>query len=311
MKFFKPVSIGQIAAQIGAKLVGGAPDWLVTGINVIHKVEKGDIMFVDVKKYFQKAFKSNASFIIINDENVECPEGKVLLIHPNPFEAYNQLVIGERPFVPLTTTISPLAKIHKTAIIEPNVVIGPNVVVGKGSYIQANVVLHDCVIIGKNVQIGAGSIIGTDAFFFQKKEGKYSKWRSGGRVLIEDNCDIGTGCTINLGVSGDTIIGEGSKLDAQCHIGHGVVLGKNCLLAAQVGIAGKTILGDNVILYGQVGVAQALTIGSNAVVLAKSGVSKSLEGDKTYFGAPAQEIRDAYREMATLRILAKKDKSED
>ena len=96
----------------------------------------------------------------------------------------------------------------------------------------------------------------------------------------------------------DTVIGEGSKLDCQIHIGHGAVIGKNCLFAAQVGIGGKTIVEDNVVLYGQVGIAQALHIGKGAVILAKSGVSKSLEGGKTYFGIPADEVRDKYKELA-------------
>ncbi|HHS96168.1 MAG TPA: UDP-3-O-(3-hydroxymyristoyl)glucosamine N-acyltransferase, partial [Phaeodactylibacter sp.] len=144
---------------------------------------------------------------------------------------------------------------------------------------------------------------GTDAFYFKSNPDGYTKWRSGGRVIIEDRVDIGAGCTINKGVSGDTIIGEGSKLDGQVHIGHGVVVGKNCLFAAQVGIGGKTTIGDGVILYGQVGVIQNIHIGDKAIVLAKAGVSKSLEGGKTYFGAPAEEARKYYRMLAALRML--------
>ena len=125
-------------------------------------------------------------------------------------------------------------------------------------------------------------------------------------MIIEDRVDIGAACTISKGVSGDTIIGEGSKLDCQVHIGHGVIVGKNCLFAAQVGIGGKTVIEDNVTLYGQVGVAQSIRIGAKAIVLAKSGVSKTLEGGKTYFGAPAIEARQYYREMAAVRMLAKK-----
>jgi UDP-3-O-[3-hydroxymyristoyl] glucosamine N-acyltransferase len=159
-------------------------------------------------------------------------------------------------------------------------------------------------IIGENVVVGPGALIGPDAFYFKKMpDGEMVKWRSGGRVILEDHVDIGAGCTISKGVSGDTIIGRGSKLDCQVHIGHGVVVGKNCLFAAQVGIGGKTVIGDQVVLYGQVGVAQAIEIGSGAVVLAKSGVSKSLEGGKTYFGIPADEVREKYRELASLRLL--------
>jgi len=122
-------------------------------------------------------------------------------------------------------------------------------------------------------------------------------------VIIENQVDIGAGCTIAKGVSGDTIIGEGSKLDCQIHIGHGAVIGKNCLFAGQVGIGGKTVIEDNVVLYGQVGVAQAIRIGKGALVSAKAGVSKDLEGGKAYFGVPADEARTKYRELAALRQL--------
>lgn len=315
MDFKQPIPITEIAQQIGAEIVTvneNALQWSAVGINEIHKVRVGDITFVDVAKYFSKSLQSAATFIILN-EKVACPDGKVLLVHANPFAAYDSLVRAHRPFMPLQVQVSPQAVIHKTAIIEANVVIGHDVEIGENCYIQANVVIHDRTRIGKNVVIGAGAIIGTDAFYFKKQQSDvpnqaffYEKWRSGGRVIIEDNADIGAGCTINLGVSGDTIIGEGSKLDCQCHIGHGVVIGKNCLLAAQVGIGGKTIIEDNVILYGQVGVGQALRIGEGAIVLGKSGVTKSLAGNKIYFGYPAQETRAAYRELAILRQMANK-----
>lgn len=317
MDFKQPIPIAQIAQQIGAEIIAeneNALHWSAVGINEIHKVRTGDITFVDVAKYFDKSLQSAATFIILN-EKIPCPVGKVLLFHPNPFAAYDALIRAHRPFEALRTAISPRARIHETAIIEPNVVIGNEVEIGENCYIQANAILHDRTYLGRNVVIGAGAIIGTDAFYFKKQKSLdpnapffYEKWRSGGRVIIEDNADIGAGCTVNLGVSGDTIIGSGSKLDCQCHIGHGVVIGKNCLLAAQVGIGGKTIIEDNVILYGQVGVGQALHIGAGAIVLGKSGVTKSLEGGKTYFGYPAQETRTAYRELATLRQLSQHKK---
>src|SRR5690606_30029363 len=151
---------------------------------------------------------------------------------------------------------------------------------------QAGAYIGNDTVIGDRVNIQAGALLGTDAFYFKKTDKQYSKWNSCGRVVIENDVEIGAGCTINKGVSGDTIIGAGSKLDSQVHIGHGAVIGKNCLFAAQVGVAGKTIIGSNVVLYGQVGIAQNLTIGDGAVLLAKSGVSKNLEGNKVYFGIP-------------------------
>ncbi len=301
MKFSNPVPIRELAEKLGAKLLGNA-DLMATGINEIHKVQAGDITFVDHEKYYDKALASAATIIIIN-KVVECPDGKALLVHPNAFEKYDSIAKKNRPFIPLSAKIADSAMIHPSVILEPNVIVGPHCTIGENSYIQANVTIHEYSKIGKNVVIQSGSVIGTDAFYFKKNQESYKKWRSCGRVVIENNVEIGASCTINKGVSGDTVIGEGSKFDCQIHIGHGVVVGKNCLFAAQVGIGGKTIVGDNVVLYGQVGIAQNLTIGDNVVVLAKSGVSKSLEGDKTYFGTPASEARQRYKELATLRRL--------
>jgi len=303
MKFPQPIPVPALAARLNARQIIGDHSLSATGINEIHKVEPGDIAFSDVKKYFEKTLKSAATIILLN-EPADCPSGKVILVVENPFEAYDSLVREHRPFEPLPAPVSHRADIHPTAIIEPGVVVAANVRIGAHCHIQANSYIGEHTEIGDHVSIGPNSIIGSDAFYFKKlADGSYQKWRSGGRVIIEDKVDIGAGCTINKGVSGDTIIGAGSKLDCQVHIGHGAVIGKNCLLAAQVGIGGKTIIEDNVVLYGQVGVAQAIRIGKGAVVSAKAGVSKSLEGGKLYFGVPADDAREKYKELAALRQL--------
>ena len=302
MKFPHPISVSELAARFQAQVIGDA-SLSATGINEIHKVEPGDIAFSDVKKYFEKTLASAATVILLN-EAAECPPGKVILVVPQPFEAYDALIREYRPFEAITEAICPEAYIHPTALIEPGVVIANHVRIGAYCHIQANTYIGEYTEIGDYVSIGPNCTIGSDAFYYKKQaDGSFQKWRSGGRVILHDRVDIGAGCTINKGVSGDTIIGEGSKLDCQIHIGHGVVVGKNCLFAAQVGIGGKTIIEDNVVLYGQVGIAQAIQIGKGAIVLATSGVSKSLEGGKTYFGAPAEEVRDKYKELAALRQL--------
>ena len=301
MKLLVPVSVKQLAQKLNAKIIGD--DTLIaTGINEIHKVETGDITFSDVPKYFKKALESNASIILLN-EVADCPEGKAILVVEDPFEAYDGIIRAHRPFQPLTAHISEEAQIHPSVIIEPNVVIAHDVQIGAHTYIQANTYIGPHTVIGAHVTIQAGTIIGTDAFYYKKKEDGYQKWRSGGRVVIEDHVEIGAACTINKGVSGDTVIGEGTKLDSQVHIGHGVEVGKHCLIAGQVGIGGKTILEDEVVLYGQVGVIQSVRIGKGAVVLAGAGVSKDLEGGKVYFGAPCTEAPIRYRELAALRHL--------
>ncbi|MEM8907637.1 MAG: LpxD N-terminal domain-containing protein [Bacteroidota bacterium] len=301
MKFEQAIPITVIAQKINATIIGNS-QLLATGINEIHKVEKGDITFVDIPKYFKKSLNSAASIIILNEETV-CPEGKALLLCEHPFEAYNSLVLAHRPFRPLSSVIDESAVVHPSAIIEPNVVIGPQVRIGAHTYIQANVTIHEHCIIGEKVTIQSGTVVGGDAFYFKRNGANFKRWRSGGRVLIEDEVYIGPNCSICRGVSGDTVIGRGSKLDGLVHIGHGVVIGKNCMLAAQVGIGGKTVLEDEVICYGQVGISQNIRIGRKATIAAQSGVSKSLEGGKLYFGSPAEELRQHHRKMAALRKL--------
>lgn len=304
MRFTKKLSLQEVLSIISVKEVIGNKYSEVKGINEIHKIEEGDLTFVDAPKYYQKTLGTKAHFVIM-DQRPQVETDKVILLSDEPFEAYNDLVKHFRPLIHLDGLKGKEVSIAPDAIIEPGVVIGNKVTIGSGSYIQANAYIGDHTVIGDRVNIQAGAIIGTDAFYYKKKESAYHKWRSGGRVIIENDVEIGAGCTINKGVSGDTIIGAGSKLDCQIHLGHGVVIGKNCLLAAQVGIGGKTIIGDRVVMYGQVGVAQNLVIGDDTVILAKSGISKNLKGNKTYFGYPAAEVYTKYKELATVRILTK------
>jgi UDP-3-O-[3-hydroxymyristoyl] glucosamine N-acyltransferase len=304
MRFEKPVSVRWIADLIGAKLIGNDSQE-ATGINEIHKVTKGDISFVDFEKYYNKCLNSAATIIIINKE-VPCPEGKTLLVTSDPFSAYVQIVNRFRPFEPATKMISDSATIGEGTHIQPGVFIGNHVIIGKNCLIHPNVTIYDHSVIGNNVIIHSGSVLGSDAFYFKRRkerEVQYDKMVSCGRVVVEDDVEIGSGATIDKGVSGDTIIGRGTKLDNNIHIGHGVVLGKNCLIAAQVGIAGKTIIEDEVILWGQVGVNKDLTIGKGAVVLAQSGVPGNLEAGKVYFGSPVDEAKPKMKELAWIKRI--------
>jgi UDP-3-O-[3-hydroxymyristoyl] glucosamine N-acyltransferase len=301
MDFQSPVSVMEIARRFQLEVVGDE-QMLAMGINEIHKVRPGDITFVDIPKYYEKSLTSNATIIIIN-QHVPCPEGKVLLIADDPFAIYNQLVWENRPMKYLQSDRGENVILGTDTQIDHGVHIGHDVTIGSGCYIQSGVFIGDGTIIGDRVNIQAGALVGTDAFYFKKINGAYTKWRSGGRVIIQHDTEIGAGSTINRGVSGETIIGEGTKLDCQVHVGHGVVIGKHCLIAAQTGIGGKTIIGDRCVIYGQVGIAQNLTIGNDSVILAKSGVSKSLPGSETYFGYPADIAREKYREIAGVKIL--------
>ena len=304
MKFPSPVTLKWLSEFLDAKLVGdtGAS---ATGINEIHKVEKGDLVFVDHPKYYQKCLQSAATFIIIN-QAVDCPPGKALLIVDQPFEAYQKIVRHFRPFEAAVQSISPNAQIGKTSYLYPGVFVGNHVQIGERCMIHPNVVIMDHCVIGNDVVIQASTVIGSDAFYYntnKKRESWYKRMLSCGRVVIEDDVEIGAGCTIDRGVSGDTVIGKGSRLDNLIHIGHDTVLGKNCLLAAQVGIAGAVEIGNGVILWGQVGVSKTLSIGDNTVVLAQSGIPSSLEANKIYFGTPVEEASIKKREIVWIKRI--------
>lgn len=301
MKFPRTYSLKEIANIIDGTMIGDE-NFIVTGINEIHKVTKGDITFVDHPKYYKKALQSAATTIIINKE-MEPPLGKVLILSKDPFIAYNLLVAYFTKFIPALTMVHPNAKVGKNVTIQPGAFISDKVTIGDNCVIHANVSINGPAIIGNNVNIHSGTVIGTDAFYYQKRQGTYHKMISCGRVIIEDFVEIGANCTIDKGVSGDTIIGEGTKMDNLIQVGHDTDIGKNCLFASQVGIAGTVTIEDDVILWGQVGVQKDLVIGKGAIVLGQSGIGKSLEGGKTYFGSPTKEAIDKMRELVYINRI--------
>lgn len=304
MRFENPVPIVEIARLIGAEIIG-EQEGVAGGINEIHKVEEGDLVFVDHPKYYQKCIQSAATYIIINQKTA-FPPHKALLLVDEPFEAYLKIVEHFRPFQPLSGPISESAVIGENTVIMPGAVVGNNVRIGNNCVLYPNVVVMDHCTIGDNVIIQAGSVIGSDAFYYNKKTNRdvhYKKMLSCGRVLIENDVEIGASCTIDRGVSGDTILGAGTKLDNQVHIGHDTVVGKNCLFAAQVAIAGATTIEDNVILWGQVGVSKTLTIGKGVEVFAQSGVGGDLQAGKKYWGSPVEDALQKKRELVWVRRI--------
>ena len=272
------------------------------GMNEIHVVQPGDIVFVDHPKYYDKALQSQATVILIN-KKVDCPAGKALLISEDPFRDFNKLTHHFRPFRNSNSAISDSAEIGEGTIIQPHVFIGNNVKIGRDCVIHSNVCIYDNTIIGNNVTIHAGTVLGSDAFYYKNRPEKFDKLLSGGNVVLEDNVDLGALCTIDKGVTASTTIGEGSKLDNQVHVGHDTVIGKRCLIASQVGIAGCVLIGDFVTIWGQVGITSGITIGEKAVISAQSGVSKSLAGHKSYFGTPADDFRTKYKELASVKLI--------
>ena len=301
MKLSSAYKLKDIAALINCEFEGNA-DHIITGLNEIHMVEFGDIVFVDHPKYYDKALLSKATTILIN-KKVDCPEGKALLISEDPFRDYNKLV---RHFQPLNYSLQQIADtaiVGKTSVIMPGVYLGKNVTIGENCVIYPNVVIYDNCHLGNNVIIHSNSVIGADAFYYKKRADYFDKMISCGRVIIEDDVEIGAMCTIDKGVSGDTKIGAGTKIDNHVQIGHDTQVGKMCLMAAQVGVAGVVVIEDGVALWGQAGIRSDVRIGKGAVLLAQAGLGEDIPAGKTYFGSPAGEARTKMKEVAALKML--------
>ena len=306
MKFKIVQTLQKIATLIDAKFVGDQ-DFVISGINEIHVVESGDIVFVDHPKYYQKALESAATTILINKE-VDCPEGKSLLISDDPFRDFNKITNHFNPFKNSKESIATTASIGEGTVVQPNVFIGNNVKIGKSCLIHPNVTIYDNTVIGDNVVIHANTVLGADAFYYKNRPEGFDQLISGGRVILKDNVHIGASCTIDKGVTGDTTIGNGTKIDNQVHVGHDTKIGNKCLIASQTGIAGCVIIEDGVTLWGQVGTNSGITIGKGAVILGQTGVTKSVPGGKTYFGTPISESREKLKELAYLKRLIREEK---
>ncbi|MBM3404023.1 MAG: UDP-3-O-(3-hydroxymyristoyl)glucosamine N-acyltransferase [Bacteroidetes bacterium] len=301
MKLPTPLSLQQVASLVGAEIIGD-PQAKVHGINEIHMVEPGDLTFVDHPKYYNKALNSGATFVLIN-ARVDRPEGKHLLFSSDPFRDYVFLARYFRPFEKATKFISDTAEIGEGTIIQPGAFIGHHVKIGKNCVIHANVSIYDHVQIGDEVIIHSGAVLGADAYYFQKRPEGYRKLEPCGNVIIGNRVEIGACCCIDRGVSGNTIISDGTKMDNQSQVGHDTYIGKNCLIGAQTAIAGVTRIEDDVLIWARVVVNKDIVIGKGAVILATSGVDKSLKGGKTYFGSPVDDVRKKWREQALLRRL--------
>ena len=298
MELDTPLTVAQLASELNAPFAGNG-DRLVTGLNEINRVGEGDLIFVDHPKYYDKALNSAATTILI-DKEVEVPAGKAIIISQDPCADYNRLM---RKYVPRMAWDAMDPVIGEGSEVHPSVVMGANVVIGADCLIMPGVVIYQNTTIGDRVIIHGNTVIGGDPFYYKKRPSGYDKMVPGGSVVIEDDVEIGSLCSIDRGVSADTRIGQGTKIDNHVQVGHDTLIGRNCLIASQVGISGAVVIEDNVTLWGQVGVPSKLRIGAGAVVLGQSGLINSLEGGKTYFGSPAKEAKLKMREIAAMGRL--------
>ena len=300
MTFKSPQTLKTIAELIGAKYVGDE-NFQIFGTNEIHRVKKGEIVFVNHPKYYDKALHSEATIILI-DKEVACPEGKVLLVSDDPFRDFNKINDHFTGIQTFETTDNNLS-IGENCKIHPSVIIGNDVKIGDNCMIFPNVVIGDRTVIGNNCIIQAGTVLGGDAFYYNKNAEGYRKMLSVGNVILEDYVEIGVNCCIDRGVTDSTIIKKGSKLDNLIQIGHDTVLGERTLVASGAMIAGCCIIEDDVQVWGQVGMASGKRVGKGAVLLGKTGVNRDLEGGKTYFGSLAEEFREYLKKEVKLKNL--------
>jgi UDP-3-O-[3-hydroxymyristoyl] glucosamine N-acyltransferase len=321
MRLPRPQTVAELVALLAAE--GGhdpLPDpgadtaRAVHGINVIHKVEAGDLTYADHPKYAARTLASPAACVLLpaggpsaegrEPANADAP---AVVRVTDPFRAFNALLAAFSPERAMTAAIDPSAAIGEGTVIEHGVTIGANVVVGRDCILHAGVVLYPRTVLGDRVRVHAGAVLGGHAYFYRTRKGpeglRYEKMRTTGRVVVGDDVEIGANSTVDAGATGDTVIGRGSKLDNLVHVGHGAVIGEDCLLAAQVGVGGKAVIGDRCIFWGQVGISKDLRIGDDTVVYAQSGVKDSLPGGKVWFGSPVREAREKMKELAATKDL--------
>ncbi|MBP0615452.1 UDP-3-O-(3-hydroxymyristoyl)glucosamine N-acyltransferase [Jiella mangrovi] len=334
------LTVGEIASRAGAEVGEGTdPNAVLTGIGPLDRAGPDDCSFFDSPRYAPQLATTRAGCVFIAQKHLALlPEGLPHLIAGNVQAAFAKT---GRSFYPaallpdaITTTegispraeIDPTAQIEDGATIEAFAVIGPGVKIGRGTIVSPGAVIaRDCAI-GRDCRIGAqvalsntflgnrvvlhpGVKIGQDGFGYVAGPSGLDKVVQIGRVIVQDDVEIGANTTIDRGAIRDTVIGEGTKIDNQVQVGHNVAIGRHCVIVAQVGISGSTTIGDGVMIGGQTGVNGHVTIGDGAQIAAVSAVSADVPAKSRWGGIPAKPVREWFREMRFLSELAMKGRS--
>lgn len=317
-------TLGELAALVAGE-IDGDPEVEIRGVAEIHNATPGTISYLHSPKYKKYLLTTEASGVVVTPDEEVGDLNAIRVDHPAlsfsrildhfapstgaAAEIHPTALIGADVRMGQDVSVGAYAVIEDGAELGDNVVIGPQSLVGRESKIgestelKFHTVVYPRCLIGKKVTIHSGTVIGSDGFGYITHEGIHHKTPQIGRVVVEDNVEIGANCTIDRGTIGDTVIGEGSKLDNLVQIAHNVKLGKGCLVAALVGIAGSTVVGDYVAFGGQSGATDHIEIGAHARIAAKTGVTKSLPGGRTYAGMPARDIWEKNRMDALVRRL--------
>jgi len=338
IRFFPPSvapSLAEIADWSGAALAcEGDAARIVTDVAALDEAGPGDLTFLDNAKYLEglKATRAGAA-LVARRHAVHAPKGCALLITSEPYRAMAAVMAKLYPAAVKPGAlfqeagVSPGAFVHAAARLEAGVVVDPGAVIGRGAEIGAGTLVGANAVIGPDVRIGRGCVIGAtatiiaaligdrviihpgahigqDGFGFALGARGHIKVPQIGRVVIQDDVEIGAGVTIDRGANRDTVIGEGAKIDNLVQIGHNVVIGRHAVLVAQSGVSGSSVIGDFAALGGQAGIAGHLKVGPGAQVAAAAGVMTDIPSGQRWAGAPAKPVREFFREVATLKRLA-------
>jgi len=297
-----PQAISALAAAVGAELDGPcAQD--ITSLCTLEPGYPGGLSFLAQGTYAKHLNECHASAVLVrmDQERPEGYEGCLLRVE-SPYHAWAQILHQYGAHTPWgMDSIDPSADIHPSVHIAPGVRIGAHVKIGEGTILHPNVILYPNTEIGAHCVLHASVVIGSDGFGFappRKKGAGLEKIMHIGQVILADHVEIGANSCIDRAVVGATYIGEGTKLDNLCQIGHNVRIGQSCVLAGQVGIAGSASIGHGVQIGGQVGIAGHISIGDGVRIGAQSGVHKSIEPGKTVMGSPAVEASVFRRKFA-------------